>query len=281
MNLKLYLRRPAAAGALLMLLMAWAGPAHRASGAAGDDLGEAAETFRRANEAAMSDPGLSRELYREAALRYAHVIEGSGVRNGKLYTNLGHSYFLAGDYGGAILNYRRALRYLPHNRELLESLAHARSQCIDVFTMEQQARLWRGLCFWHYHFSQAGRLWLFGGAYAGLWLLLALRLFMKQKPRWTTWGMGAGIAICVMTGFSLAIHREAGRRHAAGVITDAEVVPRKGDSYVYDPAFTNSLHSGTEFDLLERREGWVHARFVSGETAWLPDGSVEFVVDDS
>ena len=51
---------------------------------------------------------------------------------------------------------------------------------------------------------------------------------------------------------------------------EKEVVARKGNSDTYQPAFTQPLTEGTEFELVEQRGSWMLIRLASGEDAWVP-----------
>lgn len=238
-------------------------------------LAEAGSIFREANEMALSDPGRARELYEAAARKFEHLIVEEGYTNGELYTNLANTWFLAGDYGRSILNYRRARTFSPRDRFLEESLAHARAQCVDVFSFSEAGEIRRAVFFWHYWLGQRTRMILFGAAYAALWVIAGWRLF-EPRRRFAV-ARRVCLVVCLTVGVSALVHAVTESRSRPGVVVAPEVVARKGDSYIYEPALTNALHSGAEFTLIERRGDWVHARFGNGEVAWLPATSVAFV----
>ena len=52
------------------------------------------------------------EQYREAAKEFETIL-ADGFRSGAVYYNLGNAYFRAGEYGRAILNYRKANSIFP------------------------------------------------------------------------------------------------------------------------------------------------------------------------
>ena len=49
--------------------------------------------FRQANEVVEKNPLRAADLYGKSALRYERIIREGGIRNGKLYYNLGNVYF--------------------------------------------------------------------------------------------------------------------------------------------------------------------------------------------
>ena len=96
---------------------------------------EASQTFAEANaeyQAGESfkelDPATAHEHYLRAALRYERLIRDGDLENGRLYFNWANSLLGAGDYGRAILNYRRALLFLPGDELIERNLTLARRQ---------------------------------------------------------------------------------------------------------------------------------------------------------
>ena len=72
------------------------------------------------------------------------------------------------------------------------------------------------------------------------------------------------------------------RRFSSGTTTfrhvmDTSVVARKGNSASYEPSFTEPLHAGTEFNILEERSDWVHVELMDGHRSWLPNMAIERV----
>jgi tetratricopeptide (TPR) repeat protein len=234
-------------------------------------LDEANDYFQSANEAALTDPGKAGELYEEAVLRFEYLTGEGGLRNGYLYGNLGNTYFLGGDLGRAILNYRRAVDYLPGNEQLRDSLAHARDQRVDVFEATEQAAWIEWLFFWHFKFNGNIRLALFVAAYAAIWCLALWRLFSgPSRQEAFRQGVIVCLVVCVLTGASMLVHRGTSEDGKAAVVLSDEVEARKGDGFIYEPAFKSALHAGTEVEVTEYRGDWVKGRFGNGETAWLP-----------
>jgi len=70
---------------------------------------------------------------------------------------------------------------------------------------------------------------------------------------------------------SILVERRLQSGERFGVITAAEVVARQGDGPNYPPSFKDSLHAGTEFDLIEQRPGWFHIRLSDGADAWIAE----------
>ena len=58
-----------------------------------------------------------------------------------------------------------------------------------------------------------------------------------------------------------------------GVIVAESIIARQGDGQNYPASFKEPLHSGTEFDLIERRPGWLHIRLTDDSDGWITDNA--------
>lgn len=240
-----------------------------------DLFSQAKEAFRQGNEVAQTDPDLAHDLYAKAALRYERLVKDGAIENGQLYYNIGNAYFLMGDMGRAILNYRRAKQYIPNDPNLLQNLEQARKQRLDKFSDAQQTRVLKTLFFWHYDLSSRIRFWSFAVFFAAFWLIAALRLFFKRPG--LAWIGGITAVVWVSLLASLMAETIQQQTHTPGVITAHEVVARKGDSEAYEPSFKAPLHAGTEFSLMEQRGDWMHVQLPDGRQCWLPAQAAQTV----
>jgi tetratricopeptide (TPR) repeat protein len=232
--------------------------------------------FMKANELSKQDPWQAKELYVKAAGYFESIALEGGIRNEKLYYNIGNAYFMSGDIGRAILAYRRALALNPNDANLVHNLAFARSKRIDAIEPRESDRITRIIFFWHYDIPSIVRLALFLAFFAGIWIFLGLGLFARRAL--FNWGIAVCAALALLALGSLLTDAvtEASSKH--GVIVQNEVTARKGDGETYEPSFTEPLHSGTEFRLLESRHGWERIALDDGRQAWIPEnaaGTVE------
>lgn len=236
---------------------------------------EGSDLFEQANAASVDDPEAARELYRKAALRFERIVNEGGVQNGKLYYNIGNAYFRADDIGRAILNYRRAGQFDPHDQNVQKNLDYARSQRLDELAAADDTKALRTLLFWHYDFSFAQRFTLFAIAFVLLWVAAAARLFRKRP--FLKWIIGLATVVSVVLGASLLAESLALRNTRPGVVVAEEVTARKGDSDSYEASFQEPLHAGAEFTLVEARKSWMHVELPDGRRCWLPTDSVAMV----
>jgi len=230
--------------------------------------------FDLANQTALVDPAKAKGYYRQAAEAIETLLREKKIVNGELLYNLGNAYFLGGDPGRAILSYRRAQLYLPNDPRLAGALKHARAERPDFYPETESSRWRKYVFFWHDLLSRPWRLGIIAGCLAGVWGAWVWRLF-RPAP-WiqpvTVW-LGS---IAVLLVFSDWVHsrQDPGRE---AVILETEVMPRKGDSYIYDPALVNPIHAGLEVRLLDRRREWLHIGLADGSTGWVLENTVESI----
>ncbi len=236
---------------------------------------EANAFFRQANQLQANDPEAARALYRRAALRYERLTAELGIRNAKLYYNLGNAYFQMDNIGRAILNYRRAQRLDPSDPNIDRNLAFARTRRYDKFEDAQQTQILRTLLFWHFDLTPVTRLTIFTAVSALFWSAMILRLH-RRIPISTgiTAGLGAGAALLLG---SILYDAAIGEKRRHGVVVAPDAVARKGDGETYEPSFTDPLHAGAEVRLIEQRPGWRQVELPDGRRCWLPARDIEWI----
>lgn len=236
---------------------------------------QANESFREANSI-TNDPNQTERLYENAILNYEKIINEGGIRNPKLYYNLGNAYFLKEDIGRAILNYRRAEDLNKADANIQKNLAFARSKRIDKVEVKTEKRVLQTLFFWHYDFSIKTKFLLMCIFFAIAFVSLTIMTWQGKTASWIVTAVICGLlTVCFLS--SVALESQARSHHVYGVITADEVVARQGDGPNYPESFRDPLHAGTEFDLLERRSGWFHIRLSDNSDGWIPDNTADLV----
>jgi len=238
-------------------------------------LAQGEQAFRRAMELDRSDPEAARAYYQETILQFEVIRKDGGMRNGKLFYNIGNAYFRLGDIGRAILNYKRAALFMQNDENLKQNLDFARNRRADRIEVQQKEKVLKTLFFIHYDIPPRLKLIIFAISFGVLWISAAVRLFLKMawlKALLIVAAVASGIVFVSLVADSLSFART-----PEGVITADEAVGRMGDAETYQPSFKEPLHSGSEFKLLEKRLGWWHIELESGDRTWIPDGSGELV----
>jgi len=241
-----------------------------------DLFSQGKEFFRQANELAATNPREADSLYQKAILRFEKIVNEGGIRNGRLFYNIGNAYFRQGQLGKAILYYKRAEKFIPTDSNLRQNLEYARSLRQDKIEEKPKRKLLEMLFFWHYDLSLKTKFILFVIFFDAIWVLAIVTLFIKRNLPLRIVIYGSGIlAMALLLSLSLDSFFRNNRKE--GVIISAEVVARKGDGESYQPSFKEPLHQGTEFILLEKRGAWWHIQLSDGRKCWLPERDADSV----
>lgn len=236
---------------------------------------EAKELFKQADETAIRYPQEAQSLYSKAAMRYERIIRDGGIYNGKIFYNLGNVYFRMNDLGRAILNYRRAELYMPNDDNLKQNLAYAREKRRDQIEERQETQILKTIFFWHYDLSKKVRVIAFVISFMFMWGFACVRIFIKRS--FLGWCITSASALSLLFAGSIAADEISFNKNRPGVIISSEVTARKGNSETYMPSFKESLHSGTEFILIEDRGDWLNIELDDARTCWVPAKDVELV----
>ncbi|MCK4549736.1 MAG: hypothetical protein KAU49_06190 [Candidatus Krumholzibacteria bacterium] len=264
--------------AAMMMLASGAAAQEIASASVTEEhLASAEEAFGRAIELDMTDPEAAADYYRKAILHYERLV-ASGVRNGKLYYNIGNAWFRLDDMGRAILNYRRSTPYNPADPNLKQNLQFARSRRVNRIEAQQRDRVFKTLFFIHYDVPTRVRFGIFLGAFVLLWGAAIVAVFYRRG--WVRTLIISLAVVCVIFMISLISEKVSMTRDPAGVVIAPEVTARKGDGETYQPSFTAPLYSGTEFDLLEQRPDWWYIELEDGARCWIPSWGGELVLQE-
>jgi hypothetical protein len=85
------------------------------------------------------------------------------------------------------------------------------------------------------------------------------------------------IAVSIATFSIISLNEYFVNINKRGVIVVDNTITKKGAGYAFETAFNETLHSGTEFNLIEFVGDWVHIRFVNGEHCWVKVDCVKFL----
>jgi len=238
-------------------------------------LTQAEQLFRRAMELDRTDPDAAKAYYREAILHYEAIAKSGGVRNGKLYYDVGNAYFRLGDTGRAILNYKRAELFMQNDGNLRQNLEYARNRRADRIELRQKEKVLKTLFFIHYDIPSRVKLVVFAISFGALWISAGARLLLRFG--WLRIAIAVSAVASAVFLASLVVDATSLARTPEGVVTAEETIGRMGDADTYQPSFKEPLHAGSEFRLLEKRPGWWRIELENGDRTWIPDGAAELV----
>lgn len=222
----------------------------------------------------IDSPHKGHLAHAKIAQQLAGLIEDSSLDKASLLYDIGTSWFQANHYGQSILWLRRAENAAPNDVTIKHNLAQARAkrleQLPDNFSPTWLNQLhgitsqpfWLGLCWLSYFF---------------FWLLIWRRFTYGTNKDKTDQRKSVENKhfLLALTFLGIASMSQIARYHfipqqSKAVITTQEVIARKGPGLIFSPAFTASLHQGSELVLLRNDGQWSEVKLTNGEICWLP-----------
>jgi len=224
---------------------------------------------------AAGNAAYEEERYDDAVAAYQKVL-GFGVTDPRVLYNLGNAHFRLGRLGPAILNYERALRLDPSDREARDNLELSRGLIRDrVGEPELQYPIrvvketleaiptpsiaWVFLvCVWAAA-AAAGAIPL-----AGSWI-------RRRLLGYATVALG----LLALTAGASLLYR--GRQDAApiAIVLEDRIDVRSGPGEENTILFT--VHEGTRVELRNNLERWVQVSLPNGLSGWVPVAALEKV----
>jgi tetratricopeptide (TPR) repeat protein len=235
--------------------------------ACGDDgQPDSSTLFLQANQAYKSGD------FSGAAAGYEKLL-AAGISNGELRYNLGNAYLKKGDTGLAILNYRKAERFIPRDADLEANLQYALGLAQDKIDCGEGESLLKTLCFWYSLFSSRELCYLFLAVNAVFWLLFIMRLFWRADLLGL--GLYAFLFFALLLGASLGVKLYSAAYSRTGVVLAGEVMVRSGSSLSDTVLF--KLHEGAELSVAGEENGWLKITLCDGKKGWVQKSSIGIV----
>jgi tetratricopeptide (TPR) repeat protein len=226
------------------------------------------------------------EIYRKANLSYENEDYEKAISlyemllkmdrfSPDVFYNLGNSYFKLKKIGKAVLNYERALRLAPRDRDIKLNLKLARSMVVDKIESPDRGFI-LSLLLHPYDRMNINELSVASSFfYITIIALLLCALFFAEKRKTIFYIAGiAGFFLIVFTIFLVSkIHNEQFEKE--GVVISEKVDVRSGPKEDYLLQF--SLHEGTQVQIVEERQDWFEIELSKDLKGWLPKDSVELL----
>ncbi len=231
------------------------------------DSGETASLFAAGNQHYAAGE------YEKAVLQYRQLLN-QGYLSEAVHYNLGNALFKAGRLGEAILEYEKAARLAPWDRDLAENLEYVRTLTVDE-PSETGARttaffVERSLGFLTVDQSAV----LFTVSYLIMGGLVGLRILSAspRSRRVNAWLMAA-VGSSLVAGaafFGAQLYRTHTVRE--GIVLEARVDVRSGPGEDNTTLFT--VHEGLKVRVRDRRGTWVLVSLANGLNGWMPGSSL-------
>jgi tetratricopeptide (TPR) repeat protein len=206
-----------------------------------------------------------------AATQGYQTLLDRGFTTASVYYNLGNAQFRQGNLGQAILNYRKALKLDPGDKDTRANLEFARLYQSDEIVAPPSFFL---TTFWKNVRRRAGLNGLAWFSALFWWLSLScltVLFVFNHRDRFARLAVGVSLALFLFFGLSLLSRANQERREFAVVLTQPAEV-RSGPGEDYTVLF--NLHQGLECELQEQRGEWYLIILENGSKGWIPLNSV-------
>jgi len=229
---------------------------------------ESEDSFYIANEKfAVGDYATAKELYTQ-------LIETS-AQPWQVYYNLGNAHYELNEAGSAALNWQKALRLSPQNKDLLHNLEMLEDKIehkAERFPVLFYKRWWQGI---QRTFLSKQWFWL---AILFIWAAAGLRTWWIYKGR-TEQNLRRGslMSFCLsllFLFFSWQMQQYQFNKKQA-VLVQSEVKIKNGPSSQSKDIFT--LSEGNTLSILEQEKSWYKVRFRDGREGWVERRSFEVI----
>ena len=208
--------------------------------------------------------------YQQAAETYEQI--AGSIRNGTVYYNLGNAYFRLGKRGKAILNYERAKRLMPRDRDINFNLTVAKARNVDSFDLVKPLSGF-SLLYGALHPNEIVWVGLVPYWIAAMSLIAIPFIQNRNFQRVLRYIVLIGGITWMLSVMLLGLKiREMNLSYAIVVANEVTVrsEPDLGSETIALP-----LHEGTKIQLQEERNAWVKIYLPNENSGWLTADAIE------
>ena len=208
--------------------------------------------------------------YQQAAEKYEQI--AGSIQNGAVYYNLGNAYFRLGNRGKAILNYERAQRLMPRDKDTNFNLKVAKARNVDSFDLVKPLSGF-SLLYGTLHPDEIVWVGLIPYWIAAIYLIAIQFTQNRRLQRGLRYVLLVGGITWLVSLLVLGLKiREINLPYAIVVVNEVMVrsEPDLGSETIALP-----LHEGTKIQLQEERNDWVRIYLPNENSGWLTADAVE------
>jgi len=208
----------------------------------------------------------------QAVEQYQKIVN-LGIKNSKVFYNLGNAYFRKNQLGKAILNYRKALALEPRDEDSMANLAFAKLFTLDKIEQQKIDPL-SNLVHWFVNLWSTDELTILASLSYCLSIVLGILILFGRSKKPLLLGLTIMLFIFVVfsSTFATKLHFNSTMN---GVLVAPQAEVRSGPGGDYTLQFTG--HEGLEFQINEQAEGWYRISLPNGVKGWIPKDAVEII----
>jgi len=214
-----------------------------------------------------SDPQVKQRNFAAAAAAFTRAARTTPTA--ELFTDLGNAALGAGDLGGAVLAYRRALAVDGNAARAQRNLGWVRGRLPAELRPASSSAT--ETLFFFASWSRDRRL-VVGAIGFAIMLLVVTPWAGRRRRAFTPMAVLGGLVWVAMSGSLLFEDR-----HDDDAVVMQAMVLRVADSAGAPAARATPLPAGAEVTISERRGDWIRIRLANTTTGWLPSAALERV----
>ncbi len=219
---------------------------------------------------------IANEAYKEGNFNNAIELYESLLENGEnsdVRYNLANAYFKTGRFPAAILNYEKALKLNPTDKDIAYNLQIANMQLKDKIEATPEFFL---LTWWkQFAKKQTANRWTvmfltFLWLGIGLFLLFALTNLTIKKPIFFG-GCGSLLIAFFLLMLALTQHQYETKDNGAIIMTASVSVKSEPLSTGKDLFI---IHSGLKVTILKKEQDWYNIQLADGKEGWIKEDAL-------
>lgn len=210
--------------------------------------------------------------YEEAVKEYSRVIE-KGYESGSLYYNLGNSYFKKGEPGMAILNYERAKRLIPGDKDLESNYKYALSLIKGELKASQTPLPLKALEALYSNFTINDMVILLSLLYTMILLTIALGNYMVRIKKTRVIILSLFIILFMVSLFPLIQKISLTDKEAIITAETAEA----GFEPIESATTHYTLYEGMKVQIVQTKEEWCKVKRPDGKKGWVAREKLEMI----
>jgi len=228
------------------------------------------DPFYKANEL------YSKEDYNTAIDIYENLLD-SGKKSANIYYNLGNAYYKSGQIAPAILNYEKALRLNPNDKDIIHNLKIANEQTVDRIDSISEFMLKR----WVQSFASilSSNVWAYLSITAFIFFLIFALFFLFSR---NISFKKSALIIATLLIISTTIFFVSASLQKQKIENNKEAIIFKPSVTVYSTPSENGtelflLHEGTKVNIIENIGSWYRIQIADGNDGWLEEDNIRII----
>jgi tetratricopeptide (TPR) repeat protein len=205
----------------------------------------------------------------DAAIAEFSKIIAAGIKNGKLFYNIGNAYLKSGDLGNAMLWYERALKMRPNDPDLRFNHQYALTLVKDA-KEDNRGPILKVLFFWQHFLSAATVQWMALILNLLFWLILATQALRHKRTLQLTRYVVMVLAVVFILTTFYNHYTSSYVKHA--VILADKISVRSGLTQDSTELFV--LHAGSKVKIDKDNKDFYRIYFSDGKIGWVGKSDV-------